>query len=210
MIKLFQAATSIAILLTGAPALAEWTANIGWTSEYFYRGVFQKASSASGGIDYQHGGFSAGTWAADVGDGLEVDGFVDYSGSAGDFSYGIGFTGYYYTSDFDDTYEELNLNVGYRFVTIDYAAGRFRNFSGPDKNYGYYAVSLEHSGFHGRLAGFSNDFDGRYLEIGYGQQVSNFDVDLTLIINDEHLNTGSDTDGDETLVFTIARSFDIR
>ena len=31
-------------------------------------------SSASAGVDYEEGGFYIGTWAADVGDGLEIDG----------------------------------------------------------------------------------------------------------------------------------------
>ena len=31
----------------------------------------------------------------------------------GDVSVGVGFTGYYYTDDWDETYEEVNLSVGY-------------------------------------------------------------------------------------------------
>lgn len=198
------------LLLAASPTWAGWSTNVGWASEYYFRGVFQKASSTSGGIDFEHAGISAGAWAADVGDGLEIDGYFSYSGIAGPFTYGVGFTGYYYTSDFDDTYEEFNLSGGFRFVTIDYAAGRYRNFSRPDTRYGYYAVSMEHEGFHGRFAGFSDGFKGRYVELGYGRQLSEFDVDLTLIVNDHHLNVGGGSGGDETLVFSIGRSFDIR
>ena len=83
----------------------------------------QKSSSVSGGIDFEHTGFYAGVWAADVGeltgDGLEIDGYFGYGGELGDFGYGVGFTGYYYTGDFDDTYQEVNLNASYGLVSVD-------------------------------------------------------------------------------------------
>ena len=34
-------------------ANAEISAQIGWASDYYYRGIFQSSSSASGGIDYE-------------------------------------------------------------------------------------------------------------------------------------------------------------
>ena len=59
-------------------------------------------------MDYENGGFYIGTWAADVGDGLEVDGYFGYGiETESGFSVGLGFTGYY-TGEFDDTYEEIN------------------------------------------------------------------------------------------------------
>ena len=70
-------------LLVSATANAEWSGNIGWTSDYYYRGIFQASSSASGGIDYSKNGFYAGTWAADVGDGLEIDGFFGFGSEIG-------------------------------------------------------------------------------------------------------------------------------
>src|SRR5690606_12173912 len=101
------------VVLTATPAAADWSANLGFASDYYYRGIFQATSSASGGIDFEKNGFYAGTWAADVKDGLEVDGYFGYGGEIGGASYGIGFTGYYYTGDFDDTYQEINLSTGY-------------------------------------------------------------------------------------------------
>ena len=70
--KIFRA--GLALILLAGTAQAELTGNLGFASEYHYRGILQKSSSASGGLDYEQGGFYAGTWAADVGDGLEVDG----------------------------------------------------------------------------------------------------------------------------------------
>ena len=51
----------------------DWSANLGFNSEYIYRGIPQKSSSAFGGVDFAAGGFSAGAWTADVGDGVEVE-----------------------------------------------------------------------------------------------------------------------------------------
>jgi uncharacterized protein (TIGR02001 family) len=76
------------VLLMAANSLrADWSANIGWASDYYYRGILQKSSSASGGIEVEHSGFYAGVWAADVGeltgDGLEIDGYFGYVGEIG-------------------------------------------------------------------------------------------------------------------------------
>ena len=53
--------------------------------------------------------------------GLEVDGYGGYSGEVGPVSLGVGFTGYYYTGDFDDTYEEINFNGGFGIAMVDVA-----------------------------------------------------------------------------------------
>ena len=119
---------TVALLVAG-PASADWSANLGWASEYHYCGIFQASSSASGGLDFARGGFYAGTWAADVGDGLEVDGYFGYGREIGDFTYGVGFTGYYYTGDFDDTYQEINLTAGYGLLTLDVAVGEYENLT---------------------------------------------------------------------------------
>ena len=79
------------LLLATGVANAGWSANVGWASDYYFRGILQSPTSPSGGVDYESDtGFYVGTWAADVYDGLEVDGYFGYGGEAGDFSYGIG------------------------------------------------------------------------------------------------------------------------
>ncbi len=195
------------MLLMSGLAQAEWSANVGYASEYYFRGIFQKNSSASGGFDYENGGFYAGTWAADVGDGLEVDGYFGFGGEAGDFGYSIGFTGYYYTGDFDDTYQEINLGGSYGIVSAEVAIGQYDNFAGPTQDYTYYALTVEQNGFYGKYAGFSQDASGDYLEFGYGTSVAEIDLGVSLIINDEDLNGTGETD--EALVLTIGKSFDL-
>ena len=201
--------TGVILLLLASGAQAELSSNLGFASDYYYRGIFQAPTSANGGLDYEKNGFYAGTWAADVKDGLEVDGYFGYGGEAGDFSYSVGYTGYFYTGDFDDTYQEINLGGGFGMLTVDVAVGRYDNFSGPTQDYTYYALTLEKAGFYGKYAGFSQDFSGEYFEVGYGATVAEIDLGIALVVNDKDLNIFSDTEGDESLIFTIGKSFDI-
>ncbi|MEO0997893.1 MAG: TorF family putative porin, partial [Pseudomonadota bacterium] len=155
---------SLAVLLLSAvTASAQWSANVGWSSEYIFRGIQQKTSSASAGLDFEQGGFYAGTWAADVGDGLEVDGYFGFGGGTDTISYSVGFTGYYYTGDFDDTYQEINLGLAGGIFSVDVAVGEYENFSGPTQDYTFWSVSAEKDGFYGTLGGFAQDFEGEYL-----------------------------------------------
>ncbi len=200
--------TSLSLLMTlglsAAPAYPDWSTNVGFASDYYYRGILQAPSSASGGIDFEKGGFYAGTWAADVKDGLEVDVYVGYGAEISGISYGIGFTGYYYTGDFDDTYQEINLSTGYGLLTVDVALGEYDNFGSGTQNYTYYALTLEKNGLYGKYAGFSQDFDGEYLELGYGFTVAEIDLGFVALFANEDLVGSSE----ESLVFTIGKTFD--
>jgi hypothetical protein len=208
-----------ALLLTSGAASADWSANLGFASDYYYRGIFQSATSISGGVDFESSGFYAGTWAADVGDGEEVDGYFGYGGEVGDFSYGIGYTGYFYTGDFDDTYQEINLSAGYGIVTLDIAVGEYdsppsdavctpalpSSCSPSTSDYTYYALTVEKNGFYGKYGGFSQDFEGEYFEAGYGATVYGIDLGVYLLFSNEDL-VG---EKEESIVFTIGKSFDL-
>ena len=196
---------SIILLALAGTAQADLSTNVGYMSEYHFRGILQKVSSVSAGLDYESGGFYVGTWAADVGDGLEVDGYFGYGTDVGDVSLSIGYTGYFYTGDFDDTYQEINLGAGFGILSVDVAVGEYDNFDGPTLDYTYYALTLENNGFYGTYAGFSQDADGEYLELGYGTSVADFDVGIALILANDDL-IGQD---DESLVFSIGKSFDL-
>ena len=200
----------IATLLMATAAVqaqSEWSANVGWASDYFYRGIHQKQSSVSGGIDYGNSGFYAGVWAADVGEltgnGLEIDGYFGYGGTVGDFSYGAGFTGYYYTGDFDDTYQEINLSAGYAFITLDVAIGEYDNFGGPTQDYQFYSLTAEHQGFYGKYGTFDDQFEGAYFEAGYATTLSSIDVAFYGLYADENL-IGEE---EHALVLTVGKSF---
>ena len=195
----------VSLLTATGVANADWSANLGFASEYYYRGIFQESTSANGGLDFESGGFFAGTWAADVGDGLEVDGYFGYGFDLGEVDLSVGYTGYFYTGNFDDTYQEINLGAGFGFLTLDVAIGEYENFDGPTQDYTFYSLTLEKSGFYGKFGGFSQDFEGEYFEIGYTTSISDVDVGLNLIFSNEDL-VG---EADEAIVFTLSKSFDL-
>ena len=211
--------TIVGVLLATSCSLAQAdvSANLAYMSEYHFRGILQKVSSVSGGIDYESGGFYIGTWAADVGDnyyesgsGLEVDGYFGYGTEVGDVALSIGYTGYFYTGDFDDTYQEINLGAGFGPLTLDVAIGTWDNdfdplTDGDQDDYTFVSLTFEHEGFYGTVGTFSQDADGDYLELGYGTTISEIDVGLSLILaNDDLIG-----EADESLVFTIGKSFDL-
>ncbi len=193
----------------GGTANAEWSANAGWASDYYFRGILQKSSSVSGGVDFDNNGFYGGVWAADVGeltgDGLEVDGYLGYAGEIGDVSYGVGYTGYFYTGDFDDTYQEINLSTAYGIFTLDVALGQYKNFGGPTTDYQFYSLTVAKNGFFGTYGSFDDEFDGAYVQAGYQMTVAEIDLGFSALYSDENL-VG---EAAEALIFTIGKTFDL-
>lgn len=189
----------------------EFSANLGYNSEYIYRGIPQKTSSAFGGVDYEAGGFSAGAWTADVGDGLEVDLYGAYGFELGDFGFSVGGTWYTYTGDFDDDYLELNLGASWNLLSFDMAIGEYANFAGPSLSYLFYSVTASHKDFYGKVGTFADEFDGNYYEAGYGNTLTMQDTDLfdyavTVIHSDSTLLGG---ESDTNLLFTLSKTFSL-
>jgi uncharacterized protein (TIGR02001 family) len=205
MKSVFKTGLAASLVLASATASADWSTNLGFASDYYYRGIFQASSSANGGIDYENNGFFAGTWAADVGDGLEVDLFGGYGFSAGSVDLSVGYTGYFYSGDFDDTYQEINLGAAAGLFSLDVAVGRYDNFDGPTLDYTFYSLTFEKNGFYGKVGGFAQDFEGEYIETGYGTSVSDIDLGVALIFANSDLVGESE----ESIVFTIGKSFDL-
>jgi uncharacterized protein (TIGR02001 family) len=202
----------------------EVTANGGFMTEYIFRGVPQDDSSAMGGLDVKHEGFYAGTWAADVGQGLEVDLYAGYNGTIGDFTWGLGATGYYYTDDFDDTYQEANASVGWKIFSVSAAWGRYDNNEGTidggegavpneELDYTFVAPRVDYKGFYGLVGIFGEDFDGEYYEAGYGSQFEPIGLDykVSVIHSTDDLLGDTDGDGDEdddtSLVLSVSKTF---
>jgi uncharacterized protein (TIGR02001 family) len=204
--KIISNATLLAMLLAmSGIAQAQWSTNLGFASDYYYRGIFQASTSVNGGVDFEKNGFYVGTWAADVDDGLEVDGYFGYGFDAGDVSLSVGYTGYFYTGDFDDTYQEINLGAAYGLISLDVAIGQYDNFDGPTLDYTFYSLTAEKNGFYGKIGGFAQDFAGEYFEAGYSRDVAGIDLGLSLIFSNDEL-VG---EGDESIVLTISKSFDL-
>ena len=190
---------------------AEVSANAGWVSQYFYRGILQKTSSASAGVDVGIGPVGIGAWAADVGDGAEVDLYGSLGVDVGEGSLSVGGTAYLYTGQFDDTYLEANLGAGYGPLSVEFSIGQYENFGAGTQDYFFVGVTAEHEGFFATVGGFGNDFEGNHGEVGYGFSAAELDWTISGIVNDSDLSGLADGDGDPTsgvtLVFGVSKGF---
>jgi|SRR5688572_15008125 uncharacterized protein (TIGR02001 family) len=195
-IKNLVPALALSTLVVPATSMADVTANVGWVSEYLYRGIFQEDSSASAGVDFTTGGFYLGTWGADVGDGLEYDAYFGFAGGE-NFKYKIGYTGYFYTDDFDDTYQEVNIGLGYGMFMLDVAVGEWDGFGTPaDYTFGSITISPEKGPYY-KFGSFSQDFDGDYFELGYIYSIEDHGVDLSFaLVQSDDLNVSDPDDGE--------------
>ena len=190
-------------------AVAGASANVGFVSDYYYRGIYQTSSSASAGVDYEHeSGAYVGTWWADVDDGVEYDYYVGYAGEFEGVSYDVAYIVYDYSDDWDNKYTEIDLNFGYGPVSLEYAVGEYD--SSPAQDYTFLGLTGEYKGFYLTLGSFGDDFNGDYTEIGYGTEVGGFDVGVSLIDNDADLdNKSAAGDGETAMVFSLGKSFDL-
>ena len=190
-------------------AYADVSANVGVVSQYHFRGIQQTTgTSASVGIDYEEGGFSLGSWAADVSDGLEVDVYGSYNFELENgLSLGVGATSYQYTGDFDSAYNELNLTAGYGVFSLGYSIGKWDgvvgNETATESDYTILTLAVEHNGFTGTFGSYGDEADGEYFDLSYGTEIGGFDVGVGILIS------GSDLDDDESLYFSFGKSFDL-
>ena len=222
MRKVFTSALVAALLAPiGVSAQAELTANAGYMSEYFYRGILQNSSTANGGLDVAMGAFSAGTWAADVGDGAELDLYASVGVPLGEsVSLTLGGTGYFYTGDFDNTYLEGNLGVGFGPLSIDGAYGSYRT-EPLATDYAFLGVTAEApnglfltvgslSFDRGPLGGplenlFDNDLAAHYLQAGYG--FTAVEIDFTIAGLWQNSVAALDATDNVALVFSVGKTF---
>ena len=200
----------ILLLLLASTAHADFSANVGFASDYYFRGIFQSKSAAQGGLDFESSGFYAGVWASEVGgdiagDGLEVDGYFGYGFDVGEVSLGVGFTGYYYTGDFDDTYEELNFSASYGWFTVDAMVGQYKNEGGPTLDYQFYSTTVAHNGFWGQYGTFQDSFSGDYIQLGYDFSLVELDFGFSLLLTDDNA-VGEE---EQALIFTVGKTFDL-
>ncbi|HZF27975.1 MAG TPA: TorF family putative porin [Gammaproteobacteria bacterium] len=158
---------------TPAISMAGVTGNIGYVSDYVFRGIYQTDSSAFAGVDYaSDSGFYAGTWWADVGAGTETDLYFGYNGGSDSVKYKIGYTGYRYLDDFDGDYDEINLGLYAGIFALDIAVGQYDGdkfhlgdpVSGGNQDYVFTSVTLSpKKGPYYKLGMWSGDYNDHIL-----------------------------------------------
>lgn len=182
------------------------SANIGAMSDYYFRGTDQGVNGASmmGGLDYEaDNGLSVGTWAASLNNGeMEIDVYGGYSGEVEDFSYYLGYTGFFYTEDGATEFHEINFNLGYGPVTFEYTVGTEDRDTGVEQDYTFVALTGEYEGAYLTYGSFGDDYDGDYWEVGYGATYEGLDLGVAYIDPDSTIGS------EETVTFYISKTFD--
>jgi len=206
-------------VLAGPVMAGSFSANIGVTSDYLWRGITQTGDQAAiqGGMDYSNdSGFYAGTWMSNVSwtdpNGYELDLYAGYRFDTGSVSWDAGYIYYAYpltsnangsasTGDYADDFGEVYLNVGWKWLGggVAYQTNAATNEPGAEKSGNlYYFVSAEGEqggvGYGGKLGRYTfknaSSSDYNYLELYLSKSDFTFSV--------------SKTDADETAWGTTA------
>jgi len=175
-------ACGVALMGASAIAQAEFSANVGVTSNYVWRGVTQTMDdpAVQGGIDYAHeNGFYAGIWASNVDfgtSGEEVDLYAGFSGEAGTLGYDLGLIHYAYPSHNDSDFTEIYGSLSFSAFTAGLAYTIDTEAGGDDEHLYYHAgasmdlpddwsigLTVGHYDFDG---GSSSDYSHAQLDIG--------------------------------------------
>jgi uncharacterized protein (TIGR02001 family) len=183
-------ALAIAAVAFSSSAHAGLTGNLGYKTDYLFRGVPQSASSANTGLDYTNGGFYTGTWLADVDNGIEYDVYGGYNFELKNgLKLSAGATAYMYTDEFDEDYTEVNLKAGYSIFSLEHNAGTYdgdMNMDMADDDYSFTALTVGNS-VYGKVGAWGGDFDGSYYEAGYKKTVNNLMFTVALSVPDEDM-----------------------
>ena len=126
--ELKQLAVAVGALTLAGAASAEFSANIGATNNYLFRGVTQTNDQPAiqGGLDYAHdSGFYVGTWASNVEfsgqNGAEID---LYGGFANSFDNGLGYDVgliyYAYPNDNKAAFKDINFAEIYGSLSYEW------------------------------------------------------------------------------------------
>jgi len=159
----------------GATSPHTFTANVGFVSEYRYRGIAQteKKPALQGGLDYSHeSGLYIGTWGSNVSwienlsDGksqnsLEWDFYGGYKGTAGPIGFDVGLLQYYYPGSNVNVEGvpspntlEAYLGLSWEFLTFKYSYS-FTNLFGTVDSKGsqYYDLAASYDVWEGFIVG---------------------------------------------------------
>ncbi len=222
-----SAAVASSMLVAPVTSIADdaiLTGNAGILSDYIFRGITQSSGVGNGGLDVEYMGFYAGTWLADVDEGIEYDlyaGYV-YEFESG-FYLGAGYTTYQYSDDFDDDYNEINFYAGGSFgdvsLDLEYTTGEYDGeFTDDDGDtgdeYDFIALTVGYAGAYATYGTFGDDAEdslGEYFEVGYTMEIGGLEVTGAVVHHYDFTDgTSVNSDDDETEAYvSISWGFDV-
>jgi len=195
----------IILLLGSFPTITQASSmsyNVGYMSDYWYRGVFQSESAVSFGADAEVGNFYVGTWMADVDTGIEMDVYGGYGFTILGMDSYIGATGYYYSDNFDSDYEEINTGLSYGMISYDYSVGNYK--TATEQDYSWSEVTVDFTDNLSFSYGeWGKDLKGSVTKVNYNKTISDVDFGVEVGKND------SDTTGASKYVDTTYATFSL-
>ncbi len=188
----------LATLLVPAGAQAQFSANVGLTTDYVWRGVSQTLGDPAlqGGVDFEHDvGLYAGAWASNVDffdagapdadpaddDGADIE--IDYyAGFAGETDSGLGWDlgliSYTFPDSQLDSSEEIYAGVSFKFFSAQVSQD-----VDNDSTYAEAAASFELTDefvvtIHAGYFDFDDDVDYGDFKLAVGRTFGGFDFEL--------------------------------
>ena len=195
----------IILLLGSFPTITQASSmsyNVGYMSDYWYRGVFQSESAVSFGADAEVGNFYVGTWMADVDQGIEMDVYGGYGFTILGMDSYIGATGYYYSDNFDSDYEEINTGLSYGNVSYDYSVGKYKTTTEQDYSWSEVTMSFTDN-LSVSYGEWGKDLKGSVTKVNFNKTIHDIDFGVEVGKND------SDTTGAAKYVDTTYATFSL-
>ena len=195
----------IILLLGSFPTITQASSmsyNVGYMSDYWYRGVFQSESAVSFGADAEVGNFYVGTWMADVDTGIEMDVYGGYGFTILGMDSYIGATGYYYSDNFDSDYEEINAGLSYGNVSYDYSVGKYKTTTEQDYSWSEVTMSFTDN-LSVSYGEWGKDLKGSVTKVNFNKTIHDIDFGVEVGKND------SDTTGAAKYVDTTYATFSL-
>ena len=195
----------IILLLGSFPTITQASSmsyNVGYMSDYWYRGVFQSESAVSFGADAEVGNFYVGTWMADVDQGIEMDVYGGYGFTILGMDSYIGATGYYYSDNFDSDYEEINTGLSYGNVSYDYSVGKYKTATEQDYSWSEVTMSFTDN-LSVSYGEWGKDLKGSVTKVNFNKTIHDIDFGVEVGKND------SDTTGAAKYVDTTYATFSL-
>ena len=214
--------------VSAAPAMAQGSphsvsANVGFVSDYAYRGISQTNENMAiqGGFDYAHAsGLYAGVWGSSIDwldkGGVEADVYGGYKAEMGDFGYDVGVLHYAYPGgeiggESPDT-TEVYLGASWKFVSFKFSHAFSDLFGTPDSDGSqYYELGASYdvgAGFtaasHFGRQKVKHGTSYNDWKIGISKEYAGFGFGLAYIDTDLD---DSDDNVDERIVFSVSKSF---
>jgi len=218
---------------TGVAQAQEWSANVGFSNNYIWRGLTQTINEGaiSGGIDYANeSGFYIGTWASNVSYAsddvysYEHDIYGGFSGETGGVAWDIGYLYFNYDDEAQFDFGELYGSIGIGGFTLginiladteaDEGPGQDFGFGEATYTYADYVVEISDGlelGFHigrheGDFAEAFNGVPGSYVDYNISLSKNGF----SFMITDTDLDdVGPDALDNDEIKFVVSYSMDI-